>query len=369
MSSSVLSSHKKSKKKIAWYRFILPQILTYITGNVRYLPKNIEWSSALWTHNIFRVYELIFWRKGNPNNGDNMIRCEWAVSSNGGLVKFYTFEAVIAHVEGLIRGLLKFEKWMPFKIIFPELAGIGGLSNSFSRPFLFAIAFDQALGQSTSVGVGTNSITSLSVSGTDRYMTHGTSIELTTNTVSSVVYDDGAGGGPQSFTQIGNFVDVTSGNFRNYIHRLVAPTVGTGRRLIMTISGTSNTNMGAVHYTGVDQTTPTADSTDGVDPSSGAAITNTSNLDGSWQAGMIWAIFINSLSGGVNRQDIQNAADIGYLLDSNATVSSGNTNTFTYTWTGVVAESGYNTYMLRPTASAAAATTPLPTLLLMNVGQ
>lgn len=45
---------------------IIAKILATITGVPRYQVKvgvNFEWSSKSWTHNIFRVYELIFWKR------------------------------------------------------------------------------------------------------------------------------------------------------------------------------------------------------------------------------------------------------------------------------------------------------------------
>lgn len=45
---------------------ILAKILATITGVPRYQVKvgvNFEWSSKSWTHNVFRVYELIFWKR------------------------------------------------------------------------------------------------------------------------------------------------------------------------------------------------------------------------------------------------------------------------------------------------------------------
>ncbi len=212
-----------------------------------------------------------------------------------------------------------------------------------------AIAFDSTLGQVT--GSGSGAITGIDLSGSDGYIEVAVIIELTSNTVISLNFDNGSGSDVQTFTQIGTNNDINSGNYRQTLWRLVNPSLNSGRRIILTLSGGSNFNMGAVYYTGVDQTTPTANVTQSVDLSSGASAINTSNLDGSWQAGTTWATFTDSLSGGVNRQNVQNANNIGYLIDSNATVANTSTNVFSWTWNGVIAESGYITYMLRPSSS------------------
>jgi hypothetical protein len=121
----------------------------------------------------------------------------------------------------------------------------------------------------------------------------------------------------------------------------------------MTMTGTDNSNMGAYYYTGVDQTTPLANITSGGDAASPMSVTNTSDRDGSWHAGVLYGNLITSLTGGVKRENLQNADNIGDLVDGNQQVASGSTGTFDLVWSNL-SDGGYTTFMIRSSAGATA---------------
>lgn len=121
-------------------RKILPFVLATLTNHPRYLPE-IVWSDKSWTHNVFRVYELIFFRRVG-------IRKE-ATYSNDGYVKIYTFEALCAYMETQVRSfkLPKFKMvWVP--VLQPVYAGFGMEISSGPR-YVLAIARDVTASQAT----------------------------------------------------------------------------------------------------------------------------------------------------------------------------------------------------------------------------
>lgn len=115
---------------------ILPTILVLLTGQDRYLP-DIEWSSNSWTHNMFRFYESLFWRRVG-------IRAEITTKFDGikAIHQAHSFEGACALIETSIRQFFEFA--IPIKIWIPLLSTPEGLPKPAS-PFLFAIAFDTSL--------------------------------------------------------------------------------------------------------------------------------------------------------------------------------------------------------------------------------
>lgn len=149
------------KNKIKWYRKILPYVMSKITGKTRYLP-DIEWSSKSWVHNIFRFYELVFWRRYG-------IRAEVSAALIDGTVvyQFHSWEAVFAHVETTLR---RFRFPRIVKVYVPQLAPVGGYSLPSRSPYLFAIAFDASRVEADNGG-GTGDISfSFTTTGSDRLL-------------------------------------------------------------------------------------------------------------------------------------------------------------------------------------------------------
>ena len=220
----------------------VPKLLAKITGKPRYLPK-IVWSDKSFVHNFFRVYETIFWRRYGIRPE---LSLSWGLDKNGRLIlvhNFFTFEAILAYVEGVIRNgfghILK-----PFKIFIPKLSTNDGIS--FDSGILFAIAFDAA-GAADRWGTGSSSsITiSLTVSGSDRFIMGATSTNQSV-TPTAMAYNS------DSLSSIDSVVGGDAPDI--YAYGLIAPDTGTNN-LVVTLSTSTIYIFGkAVSYTGVDQT-------------------------------------------------------------------------------------------------------------------
>lgn len=117
---------------------ILPTFLALLTGHDRYFPE-IEWSSKSWTHNVFRVYEILFGRRYG-------IRAEMSTVcfiEDGKKTVYracHSWESVFALVETYIRDFIHSYKPKPFRIFIPQFSTPVGVH--FASPYLFAIAFD-----------------------------------------------------------------------------------------------------------------------------------------------------------------------------------------------------------------------------------
>lgn len=90
-----------------------------VTGHGRHEVKyrrDFLWSSKCWTHNVCRAWEVIFWRRLAPSNriGDTIkpySSFDFDVPKNYFKVRFHCAEAVVAHVEGMVRQALAIEYW------------------------------------------------------------------------------------------------------------------------------------------------------------------------------------------------------------------------------------------------------------------
>lgn len=129
--------------KLSW---VLPYIVARITNKPRYLPK-IVWSEKSWTHNIFRLFELIFWREYGvrvESSADTF----WDGYKWHTITTVYTFEAACAYVETKIREALTWRLEFPYKLYIPQLQTSTGTTFSPS-PYLFAVAVENAATSST----------------------------------------------------------------------------------------------------------------------------------------------------------------------------------------------------------------------------
>jgi hypothetical protein len=145
----------------------LAQIMAEITRHPRYkvvAGKNFEWSSKLWTHNLFRVYELIFWRRYGARAESSVFR------KNGKVVTVcHTWEATIVHFEVYLRN---FSKWrFPYRVHVnaPILQTPQGIPV-FVPQYLFAVAYESA---NTGVysGSSTDENYNHTTSGSDQFLT------------------------------------------------------------------------------------------------------------------------------------------------------------------------------------------------------
>src|SRR5258708_4769086 len=132
----------------------LPKILATLTQPPRERVDNIDWSNKSWTHNIFRVYEIVFWRRAG-------IRAEISVHAtldNGKqciTYRFHSIEAIIGFAESWVRGLIP--RSIPVKIWKPLMATSGGMLTI--PGIYFAIAFDGNAQKETSGLTNTVSLT------------------------------------------------------------------------------------------------------------------------------------------------------------------------------------------------------------------
>ena len=144
---------------------ILPFLMMLATRTPRYLPE-IEWSDKSWTHNVFRLYELIFWRRQG-------IRAEMSMSAyqdwKGKTIVTYrahSFEAVFALAEQYVRGF--FKKFELVRIEIPQFAPVDGGLTLRPNPFMFAVAFDTS-GEGLQAGSSTVTL-SFTCTGSNRFL-------------------------------------------------------------------------------------------------------------------------------------------------------------------------------------------------------
>lgn len=108
---------------------------------MRYYPE-ITWSTNSWTHNIFRVFELLFGRKVE-------VRKELSTGYFNGMTvqQAHSFEAFVSLLETAFRHLFE---WKPVKLWIPKLSSPLGLPSL--SPYLFAIGFDATSSPGTATG-------------------------------------------------------------------------------------------------------------------------------------------------------------------------------------------------------------------------
>jgi len=298
-------------------RKILPWILSFLTGKPRYLP-DIEWSQKSWVHNIFRVYELIFWRKYG-------IRKEASayLGKDGNVhYQFYTLESFLLYSESLVREL--FKKKFKLNFEFTQLQFAMPVNTpQLQIPWIsFAIAFG---GNSTgNATAATNTISySFTTGGSDRIMfSHNTNdTSAQDNTVAT--YNSVS----MTNIQSANFGGVGSWIF---LWMLVAPTTGSNT---YSSSFTSNHQIDSlsIYYTGAKQTAQPDNSTSGfLGAANSFALTLTTVADNSW-AMMSTLANTGTLSGGAAttlRAFYANTANTA-LTDTNAAVTPAGSVTLT----------------------------------------
>lgn len=257
------------------------------------------WSKKSWVHNIFRVYEYWFGRKYG-------IRFE--ASYQEGIHIFGTWEALIAHVEGMIRAF--FARTLPaFEVVrLPEFA-FAGMPTSL--PFRFAIAYGNAVDYDTSTST-TQTVTNFSVSGTNRIM-FGLSVNAGVNLT-------GATYAASAFS-VGKDVPLASNHWVGIY--LVAPAVGTANAVA---TSAAPAGFGISYYTGASQTG--IDQTDGATSASqGSTWTATVNTATSNE----WLVAFyqgsnGSPSAGTNatgRLLANSGAGLPSAFDSNGSITTG----------------------------------------------
>lgn len=194
-----------------------------------------KWSSDSVVHNIFRCYEYIFGRR---------VGIRFEAGYIEGMHVFGTWEALLAHIEGMIRRFFT-SKLPAFKVIrIPQLA-FAGVNTYTQSPFRFVIVYGSGANWDTLSSSGfTNNvmtITSLAISGTNLLML-GMAYVGPGGTYTSVTYNGTA------FTD-----DFSNGLNMHGVH-LVAPATGTHNG-VFTASGNNSVNgFILTYYSGAVQT-------------------------------------------------------------------------------------------------------------------
>lgn len=141
-------------------RSILPNILALMTGVPRsrmILGEDFHWRVDSITYNLFRVYELIFWRRDGirPDRRASISNVHYS----------YSWENLIATYETIIRETLK--GIMPkFEIVYIPQLQLAGLKHMGVQPFRFAIAVDNT-GNIEASGTTTATISSFTITGSN----------------------------------------------------------------------------------------------------------------------------------------------------------------------------------------------------------
>lgn len=352
----------KFKQNIKGWSFIIPALMVLITNKPRQKEK-IEWSHQSWVHNIFRVYEFIFWRRYG-------IKAEMSCSFDGkkAIYQCHSFEAFCALAETYIRTLLNFKFQLPIKIWIPMLMTTNGLPMPAS-PFLFAIAFDTS--QFTLGTAGTNPSTE-----TISYTTSGSNRLLV-----AFVYDNstftGEGGTAYNSVALNSNVNSvnTTTSTRIDEYSLANPATGANNFTANINSpGSSGGPLGyvLVSYTGVDQTTPIDSSAGfiGSGSSTSQTISTTVVAANCWLIGASHgSVATTAITS--NRTDRQSGTNVttrifSYCMaDSNATVATGSQS---FVFTGAATDFMASMALSIAPSTAIATITNIPTLLMMGVG-
>jgi hypothetical protein len=295
----------------------LPILLATLTQHPRE-KANIKWSNKSWTHNLFRLYELLFWRSAG-------IRKEWALSVQKDkhgkpilVYSFYTLESILSHGESWIRGLIP--RRFPIRLVIPMLQTPMGMGISVPSGFLFSIAVDATtdggefiLQNSVSYNVvcsGSNLIL------LGQAMLNDQGVSTVTGTYNSVPTTELATG----------FHAANDGT--THFHYLVGPTTGTNSMAWSIVNTPFATGFLNVSYSGVKQVNPLSGVVNQV---TGTASTETSTVttteDNSWILGIFSENGNSIVTAGANTTlrvtSPGNFDQYGAFLDTNGPLSIG----------------------------------------------
>lgn len=286
----------------------LPYLVAFLTRRDRQIVRagvDFDWSGKSWTHNAFRALELAFGRRAGA-------RCEvvGGIDMNGRVFyEFHTVEALVAHVEGWVRGLVP--KLLPDAVFVPAFAPAGvGAPGGF--PFLLAIAYDA--GNSTLFGASPRSF-SLTTTGSNRLMVFNSSSlndnanRATYNSVTSTFINK------TTYPGVGR-----TGTSADY---LIAPATGSNTA---SFSASSNLMGLAANYTGMKQSGQPDASAVTTDTSTTITATVTVGVTGCWLLGLSSDSSGSSYANGTGVKRVT-SSDGAAIFDSNANVSTGSQST------------------------------------------
>lgn len=292
---------------------IIPHLLALFTGD-RYLP-DIEWSKNSWTHNIFRVYELIFWRKYGIRAESSVTQYFDEYGRDTVKVELFTFEATCAHLETLIRNLFKI-RWLHLQVTQLQF-GLPVNTPELRIPFIsFAVALDVA----TTEGAAASSSPA-----TYTHTCTGSNLSLV---VGSVSFD--LGGAPTmtsttyngtSCTLVGSTKAVGTTSLMGLWY-LLAPATG-ANTVSITFGGSSTIKCRgcSTSYTGTNQSA--VDNTaEGSGSGNNPSVSITTNADNSWVNGMLGYLAVGTATASLTARAgyVTQTSTKGAMEDTNAAV-------------------------------------------------
>lgn len=310
---------------------ITTQIAAEITGKTRYRPE-IEWSNKSWTHNVFRLFELVFGRRYGIRAESTVYTYTDKDNISYTIHQMHSWESVFAYFESMIRGMIP--KVIPVKVYLPAFAFGSGLDDFKLAPvgYVFAIAYDTS---TTDNGSGTTQTYSHTTTGSDRGLLNASTQQSSGTKVSGVTYNG------TSMTLIDE-AKYAGGSFWFKGFYLPNPSSG-ANNVVVTYGGTGGRGSITTSYTGCLQTSGMLDGYLKKEQTNNTTISQTHTVTASncWGVSMLLGYNLSdgdlgltgslaSKRGGIN--------DMIFLADSNGTVSTGSV---TMGWTDV-APAGLN---------------------------
>jgi len=235
---------------------LLPTLMVCLTKQDRYLPE-IKWAEGSWVFKLFRLYELVFWRKVGIRPEITAIRARDGKT----YYAFHTWEALLVNGEGRLKEWFKGLELLPIKIYIPQLATPQGVV--FPSPYLFAIAYE------TSGNAYTNASTTASLdlasSGTDRLAVIFT-LSGGGNRFSSVTVE-----GQATTTVVTNYNPFGAQSLYG-LYYIAPPTSSSTTYLFTLIDSADDEEIGVLTYSGCHQTSPIDSSATNVNAAANPAL-------------------------------------------------------------------------------------------------
>lgn len=198
------------------------------------------------------------------------------------------------------------------------------------------------IGETQGGGSATKSIGGLDLTGLDTIICY-VYMETNTNSVSSLVFDDGSGGNTETFTQVGTYEQLEASNHEGSAWILTSIDTA-NERILLTANASDVMSLTCAGFSGVDSADPIEDLDQGHNSTTPYDIQATSIEDGSWHTAWVWNA---NGGGGVSAEyDNQVGTSAQWYTDSDGGVS--NTTTHTITRTLGSGNGGWISFMLNP---------------------
>lgn len=308
---------------------ILPYILATITQHNRQkviAGVDFAWSSDSWTHNAFRMFEVLFWRKEGIRREASARAWKGTDGINHEAQAFHTLEALLKFVESKIRNSFKFAD---VRVSIPMLITSTGFPV-FASPYLLAIAFiSSAKNTATATSVA---ITSFSAATTNGLLFADVNMNgVAPITWTSVTCTDG------TLTNIDSVVNASHADNNTADYYFLGTT--TASQTVTGNSGVGSRSLGieAGSYSGVKQSgQPDSHNTNTASTGSTFALTTTTVANNCWLVGTTFNgnTTGGAISAGANTTVRQNDANGGSLIDSNAAQTPAGSKSLNVTKTG-----------------------------------